>query len=62
MGVTTISYPHPHVVVFKISQIFLFQFIVTVEGRGGKFDIKNTVLNIGSGKFRNLHAAVKFHI
>ena len=26
-----------------------FQFILTVEGRGGKFNLKNTILNIGSG-------------
>ena len=25
------------------------QFILTVEGRGGKFNLKNTILNIGSG-------------
>ena len=30
---------------------FLFQFILTVEGRGGKFNLKNTILNIGSGNF-----------
>ena len=26
-----------------------FQFIITIEGRGGKFNLKNTILNIGSG-------------
>ena len=26
-----------------------FQFILTIEGRGGKFNLKNTILNIGSG-------------
>lgn len=26
-----------------------FQFILTVEGRGGKFNLKNTILNVGSG-------------
>ncbi len=27
----------------------LFQFIISIEGRGGKFNLKNTILNVGSG-------------
>ena len=31
------------------SEMLFFQFIITIEGRGGKFNLKNTILNIGSG-------------
>ena len=34
---------------FLAQYFFHFQFILTVEGRGGKFNLKNTILNIGSG-------------
>ena len=28
---------------------YKFQFLLTVDGRGGQFNLKNTILNIGSG-------------
>jgi len=33
----------------SLFKMYGIKFIVTVEGRGGKFNLKNTILNIGSG-------------
>ncbi len=44
--ITAISLEHP---VAAKASIFLLQFIITIEGRGGKFNLKNTILNVGSG-------------
>ena len=35
---------------FEIFYVDLYlQFLLTVDGRGGQFNLKNTILNIGSG-------------
>merc|ERR1712079_581564 len=33
----------------SLYKMYGIKFILTVEGRGGKFNLKNTILNIGSG-------------
>ena len=33
----------------KIYANLHLQFLLTVDGRGGQFNLKNTILNIGSG-------------
>lgn len=33
----------------SLYKMYGIKFIVTVEGRGGKFNLKNTILNVGSG-------------
>jgi hypothetical protein len=38
-----------HFLRFALHKLHFLQFILTVEGRGGKFNLKNTILNIGSG-------------
>ena len=35
--------------VFLLFCLYCFKFLITIEGRGGKFNVKNTILNIGSG-------------
>ena len=37
------------VIKFMSHNKYKFQFLLTVDGRGGQFNLKNTILNIGSG-------------